>query len=69
MEFEKARLAKQKGIKPGEDFAVGDYESQWKDKNSDWQSAKKDAESEEKKANEREQKWKEVVAQHAKMKG
>ena len=33
------------------------------------QSAKKDAESEDKKANEREQKWKEMVAQHAKLKG
>ena len=69
MELEKAKLAKQKDIKPGDDFAVDDYESQWKDKNSDCQSAKKDAESEDKKANEREQKWKEMVAQHAKMKG
>ena len=69
MEFEKAKLAQQKGIKPDSDFSVGDYESQWKDKNSDWESAKKDAESEQKKAKEREQKWKELVAQHQKLRG
>jgi hypothetical protein len=68
-ELEKARLAQQKNIKPSSDFSVGDYESQWKDKNSDWESAKKDAESEQKKAADREQKWKEMVAQHQKLRG
>jgi hypothetical protein len=68
VEFEKAKVAKQKGIKPSDDFNPGDFESQWKDKNDDWQSAKKDAESAQKKANEREQKWKTMVDDHGKMK-
>ena len=45
MELEKAKLAQQKGIKPSGDFAVGNFEDQWKDKNDDWQSAKKKADS------------------------
>jgi hypothetical protein len=69
LELEKAKLAQQKNIKPGADFSVGDYESQWKDKNGDWESAKKDAESEQKKATDREQKWKDLVAQHQKLRG
>ena len=68
-EFEKAKLAQQKNIKPDSSFSVGDYESHWMYKNSDWESAKKDAESADKKANEREQKWKELVAQHQKLRG
>ena len=56
-------------LKNGDVFEIGEYESQWKDKNSDYESAKKDAESEDKKANEREQKYKEMVAQHQKLRG
>src|SRR6185369_9717770 len=68
-EFEKAKLAQQKGIKPDSGFSLGDFESQWKDKNGDWESAKKDAAAEQKKADEREQKWKDLVAQHQKLRG
>src|SRR4029077_5172187 len=69
VELEKAKVAKKKGIKPGADFSVDDFESQWKDKNGDWESAKKDADSQEKKTKEREQKWKDVSSEQAKMKG
>jgi hypothetical protein len=69
VELEKAKLAKQKGIKPSGDFSVGNYEDQWKDKNDDWQSAKKKADSEEKDAKSSEEKWKNASAAQAKMKG
>jgi hypothetical protein len=69
VEWEKAKVAQQKGIKPGSDFEVGNYESQWKDRNSDWESAKKDVESLDKKTKDREQSWKEAQAQQAKLKG
>jgi len=68
-ELEKARIAQQRHIKPDDSFSIGDYEGQWKDKNGDWESAKKDAASQQKKADEREQKWKELVAQHQKLRG
>ena len=69
IELEKARIAKSKGIKTAEAVNVGDFESQWKDKNSDWESAKKDAASEEKSAKKLEEKWQDLQSQHAKMRG
>jgi chromosome segregation ATPase len=67
VEFEKAKVAQQKNIKPDGDFSVGNYEDQWKDKNSDWESAKKKAASEESDAKDSEKKWQDLQAQHAKM--
>jgi hypothetical protein len=66
VELEKAKVAKQKGIKPSDDFDVGRFESQWKDKSSDWDSARKDAESDEKSTKKMEEKWHDLVSQHAK---
>jgi hypothetical protein len=69
VELEKAKLAKQKGIKPSGDFSFDNYQDQWKDKNDDWQSAKKKADAEEKDTKEREEKWKSASAEQGKMKG
>ena len=69
VEWEKAKVAQQKGIKPSGDFEVGNYESQWKDRNGDWESAKKDVQSQDQKTKDREQKWKDAAAQQAKLKG
>jgi hypothetical protein len=69
VELEKAKVAQEKGIKAGDDFAVSNYEGQWKDRNEDWESAKKAAASEENRAKEREKKWQDLVSQQSKMKG
>jgi hypothetical protein len=69
VELEKARVAKNKGIKTTDDVDVGKFESQWKDRNSDWQSAKKDADSEQKSAQKLEATWKDLVSQHGKAQG
>ncbi len=69
VELEKARVAQQKGIKPSDDFNLGRFESQWKDKNSDFESARKDAASLEKDAKEMEQKWQNLSTQYAQMRG
>jgi hypothetical protein len=69
VELEKARVAKNKGIKTTDDVDVGKFESQWKDRNSDWKSSQKDAESEQKSAQKLEATWKDLVSQHAKSQG
>jgi chromosome segregation ATPase len=69
VELEKARIAKQKGIKTRDDQGVGSFESQWEDKASDFQSARDQAAEEEKKAKDLEQKWQNLRTQHDKLKG
>jgi len=69
VELEKAKVAQQRGIKPSSDFAVSDFESQWKSKNSDYESEKKDATSEEQDTKKKEERWHEQQTQLQKMKG
>jgi hypothetical protein len=69
VELEKARVAKNKGIKTNDQVDVDKFESQWKDRNSDWQSAKKDTESEQKSAQKLEATWKDLTGQHSKAQG
>ena len=69
IEFEKAKVAKAKGVKTADPINVGDFESQWKYKNSDWESAKKDAASEDKDTKKLEEKWQDLQKQHSKMHG
>jgi hypothetical protein len=69
VELEKAKVAKQKGLKPSDDFDVGKFESQWKDKSSDWESAKKDVESEDKSTKKSQENWQDLVSQHSKAQG
>ena len=68
VELEKAKLADQKKIKPDGDFAVANYETQWKRSNQEWEDAKSYAASQENKAKDREKKYQDLVAQHGKMK-
>jgi hypothetical protein len=67
VEFEKAKLAEQKKIKADGDFAVTNYESQWKSRNQAWEDAKGYAATQENKAKDREKKYQDLVAQQSKM--
>jgi hypothetical protein len=68
VELEKAKLAEQKKIKPDGEFAVGNYESQWKKNNQNWEDAKSYASTQESKAKDREKKYQDLVSQQGKMK-
>jgi hypothetical protein len=68
VELEKAKLAEQKKIKQDGDFAVANYEGQWKSRNQGWEDAKSFAATQENKAKDREKKYQDLIAQQTKMK-
>ena len=69
VELEKARVAKQKGVKLASEIDPSDYESQWRGRNAAWRSEKSDVEGGARTVQAREQRWKELTRQQQDLRG